>query len=126
MTASKTAKKAGRKVLKADAKARDASVRHRGGAASIVLDVIGDAGDQPPLRLLSGAVLLAGLVRRDPRMIGAGARMLLSHELATAAKNVVKHRVDRDRPDVAQGKDGHKPTKGRHTGHDRTSFPSSN
>ena len=124
MTARKTAKKARTRALEADRKARDASLRHRHDPAMRVVDVIGKAGDQPPLRLLSAGILVAGLAWRDPRMIGAGVRLLLSHELATAVKNVVKHRVDRDRPDAAQGKDGHKPRRGRHTSHEKTSFPS--
>ncbi|MGX7894659.1 phosphatase PAP2 family protein [Tsuneonella sp. HG222] len=124
MTATKTAAKAKRKLLDADDKARKASLRHRGGASGKVFDVLGEAGDQPQLRLLSGGILVAGLFRRDPRMIAAGTRMLLSHELATVAKNFVKRRVDRDRPHAATGKDGHKPSKGRHTSHDKTSFPS--
>jgi membrane-associated phospholipid phosphatase len=65
-----------------------------------------------------------GLARRDRRMAGAGARMIAAHLLATAAKNFIKHRVDRTRPRSATGKDGHKPKPGRSTAKEETSFPS--
>ncbi|HYI47150.1 MAG TPA: phosphatase PAP2 family protein [Allosphingosinicella sp.] len=83
-----------------------------------------ELGDQPQLLTLSGGLLALGLVRRDGRMARAGARMVLSHLLATAAKNFVKHRVDRTRPrSLGRGKgQGIKP--GRSRAKEETSFPS--
>ena len=49
----------------------------------------------------------SGLVRRDGRMARAGARMIAAHLLATAAKNFVKHRVDRTRPRSTGNGKGH-------------------
>jgi membrane-associated phospholipid phosphatase len=57
-------------------------------------------------------------------MMRAGARMLIAHELATFAKNFVKHRVDRTRPRTAEGKEDQKAELGRSTEKEETSFPS--
>ena len=83
-----------------------------------------ELGDQPQMRILSGGLLALGLVRRDGRMARAGARMFLAHMLATAAKNFVKHRVDRTRPrSTGKGK-GHGIEPGRSHAKEETSFPS--
>ena len=50
--------------------------------------------------------------------------MAAAHLIATAAKNFVKHRVDRTRPRSARGRDGHKPQLGRSEAKEETSFPS--
>ena len=107
-----------------DRKARRAFLAHRGNRVVRALDTLGDAGDQPPLRLISGGLLVLGLLRRDARMMRAGARMLLAHELATAAKNRIKHRIDRSRPRSATGLDAHKPRRGHDHSKEETSFPS--
>jgi len=107
-----------------DRKARKAFLRYRHKPAVKALDTLGDIGDQPPLRMISGGLLVLGLLRRDARMVRAGARMLLAHELATAAKNRVKHRIDRSRPRSATGSDGHKPKPGNDRSKEETSFPS--
>jgi undecaprenyl-diphosphatase len=83
-----------------------------------------ELGDQPQMRILCGGLLALGLVRRDGRMVRAGARMFLSHMLATAAKNVVKHRVDRTRPRSTGNGKGHGITPGRSHAKEETSFPS--
>ena len=57
-------------------------------------------------------------------MIRAGIRMLLAHELATAAKDVIKERIDRTRPHSARGTSEATPTPGRKTAKKHTSFPS--
>ncbi|WP_294392463.1 phosphatase PAP2 family protein [uncultured Sphingomonas sp.] len=62
------------------------------------LAAIGKIGDQPPLLALSGAVMAAGLLRRDVKLARTGARMTLAHVLATAAKTVGKNNLDRTRP----------------------------
>jgi undecaprenyl-diphosphatase len=111
-------------LFELDRKARQAFLAHRQDRAVRTLDTLGDVGDQPPLRLISGGLLVLGLLRRDPRMVRAGARMLLAHELATAAKNRIKHRIDRSRPRSATGPDGHKPAPGHDHSKEETSFPS--
>ncbi|MEA3014065.1 MAG: hypothetical protein QOD42_2610 [Sphingomonadales bacterium] len=83
-----------------------------------------ELGDQPQMLALSGGLLAFGLVRRDGRMARAGARMMLSHLLATAAKNFVKHRVDRTRPRSTGNGKGPAPKPGRSHAKEETSFPS--
>jgi len=69
-------------------------------------------------------VIALGLVRRDGRMVGAGARMLLSHELATVAKRAAKNRVDRWRPHSVKRGKAIKPRPGSSKAKARNSFPS--
>ena len=91
---------------------------------------VADLGDQPQLRTLSIALVAAGLAggRRSgygPRLVRAGLRMLIAHELATAAKSFVKRRVDRTRPRSLHlpGKD-HRIAPGTKREKEETSFPS--
>lgn len=111
-------------LMKADGAARDAALPYQGSRPVAALDRLSDLGDQPQLLTLSGGLLALGLARRDGAMARAGARMIFAHLLATAAKNFVKHRIDRMRPRSAEGKDGHKMKAGRHTAKEKTSFPS--
>lgn len=89
-----------------------------------LLGTLSDVGDQPQMRLLCGGVMLTGLIRADPRTLGAGLRMLLAHEIATAAKSAVKANVDRRRPRSAAGKHEERPSKGKRRDKEDTSFPS--
>jgi membrane-associated phospholipid phosphatase len=57
-------------------------------------------------------------------MVGAGARMLLSHELATVAKRAVKNRVDRWRPHSVKRGKAIKPRPGSSEAKALNSFPS--
>ena len=50
--------------------------------------------------------------------------MILSHLLATAAKNFIKHRIDRTRPRSTGSGTNHKPRPGRSHAKEETSFPS--
>ena len=120
----KKAKKAAGKLLKVDAKAREAVLPYQQNPAVKVLSLLSDAGDQPPMLTLSGSVLALGLVGRNGRLIRAGSRMIAAHLLATAAKNYIKHRVDRTRPRSASGRNGHKPKPGHNRAKEETSFPS--
>jgi membrane-associated phospholipid phosphatase len=88
------------------------------------LTAVGKLGDQPPMLAISSAVLGAGLVRGDRRMLRAGARMVAAHVIATAAKNFVKHRVDRTRPHVLVEEGRYKMEPGRNEAKEETSFPS--
>jgi membrane-associated phospholipid phosphatase len=85
---------------------------------------LSEIGDQPQMRILCGAVIGAGLVRGDARLVRAGAKMLAAHSLATGAKNAVKHRIDRTRPHAHNGGSGHKPRPGNNRAKQETSFPS--
>ena len=115
---------AGEALLELDHAAHQAvkPVRHH--PAVKVLGAVSDIGDQWPLRLLSGGVLLAGVIRRDQRMVRAGARMLLAHEMATLTKNAIKQRIDRSRPRSARNEGDRTPKPGNNTDKEETSFPS--
>ena len=111
-------------LLEIDRRARTLFKPYRKSAPVGVLAWFGQAGDQLQLRVLAGGVLAVGWVRRDRRLGRAGARMLLSHELATLAKKAVKNRVDRSRPrSVRRGKSV-KPRAGSSKAHHLNSFPS--
>jgi membrane-associated phospholipid phosphatase len=111
-------------LLAIDKTARDAFMPYRGSAPVRALSWLSELGDQPQMRALAGGMLAAGVVRADGRMIRAGARMLIAHELATAVKNAVKHRIDRARPRSATSKKQQQPKPGRSRGKEDTSFPS--
>ena len=111
-------------LFELDRKTRDLLHPHHRTPVVRLLRVIGEAGDQPQLRLLCAGMALAGLLRGDIHMVRAGARMLLAHEIATRAKSVVKGSVDRWRPrSSADGKD-HRPQAGGQPEKELSSFPS--
>lgn len=116
--------RAGAALMAADKAAHDALKPFRRTAMVRALTLVAKSGDQPPLLALSGGLLALGLVRRDRRMAGAGARMIAAHLVATAAKNFVKHRIDRTRPRSADGPNGRRIKPGRSRAKEKTSFPS--
>lgn len=59
-----------------------------------------ELADQPQLLALSGAVALSGLASGNPRLAGAGGRMLASVAVATLLKGAIKRLVSRTRPNV--------------------------
>jgi undecaprenyl-diphosphatase len=81
-------------------------------------------GDQPPMRVLCGVMIAAGLLSGRYRLTRAGLRMIVAHTLATASKDFVKRRVDRTRPNARSGGDDHRLRAGTNAAHDETSFPS--
>lgn len=111
-------------LMKADKAALDATAPYAKSKPVKVLAWLSEVGDQPQLLTLSGGLFAVGLARRDRRMAQAGARMVGALLLATAAKNFVKHRIDRTRPRSVSGKGGHKPKPGRSRAKEETSFPS--
>ncbi len=122
--AKKPLAKAHRALINADKAALRAVAPKRKSMAVRAIFRASELGDQPQLLTLSGGLLALGLVRGDGRMARAGARMVLSHLLATAAKNFVKHRIDRTRPrSTGRGK-GHAIKPGRSRAKEETSFPS--
>ena len=109
-------------LFEIDGKARKLFKPYRKSLPIKAIGQIGDVGDQMPLRVICVGVFGLGLLRSDARMMRAGVRMLLSHELATLAKNTVKRRMDRTRP--RRAKKAARPQKGKDTGKEVTSFPS--
>ena len=85
---------------------------------------LSEVADQPPLRTIAGAVLVAGTLARSERLTVAGVRMLAAHYLATAAKSVVKRAVDRTRPEVMLEGGRYESGKGAHDSSPFNSFPS--
>ena len=124
MSKNQDAQDAGKALLEIDHKAHEAAEQERGSVPVRIAGWLSEIGDQPQARMLCAGVLLLGLVRRDPRLLGAGARMLLAHELATMTKNAIKHRVDRRRPRSASDRDDETPQAGRSRDKEDTSFPS--
>jgi len=122
----KKIKRAARKAADAEADAMAALARFEDRA---VLDRLAGLGDQPQLRALCAATIAAGFAARragrGPRLLQAGLRMLIAHEAATFAKNVVKRRIDRTRPrSNGEAGTGHVPAPGRRRRKEETSFPS--
>lgn len=84
---------------------------------------VSELGDQPQLRLVGGVMVAAGLLGHR-RLLRAGIRTLLAHELATAVKTMIKHRVDRTRPRSARSAREGEPRTGHSRAKEETSFPS--
>jgi len=127
MSKTDTIKGAADTVQEADAAITEAALPFRDSPPVAFLAWASELGDQPQMRTLCGGVIGLGLLRRDRRMVGAGARMLAAHTLATWAKDWVKKRVDRTRPrsaGEAGGADADKIKPGRSTAKEETSFPS--
>ena len=94
------------------------------------LSKLADLGDQPQLRTLALATAAAGAAAGPrssygPRLLRAGIRMLVAHQIATVAKDFVKRRVDRTRPRSLSrpGRD-HRIAPGTSQAKEETSFPS--
>ena len=117
-------KKIHRALMRADKATHEAMKPYEDSVAVKLLSRASKIGNQPQLYAMSGALLAAGLARRDRRMARAGGRMIASLAAATLAKNFVKHRIDRTRPRSADGNDDHKPKRGRSRAKEETSFPS--
>ena len=107
-----------------DKKAKTLFEPYRKSAPVKVLDVAGEIGDQLQMRLLCGGIVAVGVLRADARMVRAGARMLLAHELATFVKGLGKDNVDRKRPRSTQGRKASRPHKGESHDKEWQSFPS--
>jgi undecaprenyl-diphosphatase len=124
MAGTKGGKRAAETLARADGDVDEAVAPYRDSPLVKALSAGSDLGDQPQLRLVSGGLLAAGLLRSDGRMTRAGLRMLVAHELTTFAKNVVKKRIDRTRPRSAQSVDRRKIKPGSSRQKEETSFPS--
>lgn len=89
-----------------------------------LLGWLSEVTDQPQLITLCTSVLAIGLLRKDRRLAVAGGNMLAAELLATAAKDMIKHRIDRTRPEAVQDGKGYEMRPGRSRQSDRSSFPS--
>ncbi|QDM41235.1 phosphatase PAP2 family protein [Altererythrobacter sp. TH136] len=114
----------GETVFAFDKRVRAVVLPYRHSAPAKAIDWMSKVGDQAQMRVVAGGVIAVGLLRRDPRMIGAGIRMLAAHEVATVAKDWVKGRVVRTRPRNPVPGDAHKPHEGHDTRKEKSSFPS--
>ena len=117
-------RRVGRSLTTAEARAVKALAPQPGTAAATVVSTIGKLGDQPELRTISAVVIAGGLLTGNRRLVRAGVRMLLAHELTTLAKDVIKRRIDRTRPHSASSPAERRVKPGRHTAKTKTSFPS--
>ena len=124
MTADKQAGDAGQALLDMDHDVHQAVKGHQSRPSIKLLSALSDIGDQPQARLLCGGLIVAGLASKDGRMIVAGVRMLVAHELATATKTAIKHRIDRKRPRAASDREDEKPEAGDSREKEDSSFPS--
>ena len=115
---------AGRTLTKAEARATRAAAPRAGSVPETIAATIGKLGDQPELRTLSAMVIAGGLLGANRRLLRTGVRMLLAHELATLAKDLVKERIDRTRPHTAKSGREQTVKPGQHTAKAKTSFPS--
>lgn len=121
---SKPLKKTERWLIGLDDEARKLFESYAGTPAVRALDLFSKLGDQPALRAIAGTLLTIGTFAANDRLVRAGARMLIAHEAATVAKDLVKINVDRARPRSAGNGGPKTPKKGGHTAKEKTSFPS--
>lgn len=88
------------------------------------LGAVSDLSDQEPLYAASAAVLATAVVMGDGPTWRTGTRVLAAHLLATGLRGIVKHLVDRTRPEVAVRKGRYVLREGKRHESDFNSFPS--
>lgn len=111
-------------IEKRDLKIARATRPVRNHPAMRIIGDLSEVADQPPLRTVIGATLVAGALGRDRRLTEAGARMLVTHQLATSIKSLIKGAVDRTRPYVVLDGGHYQSGKGAHDQPKFNSFPS--
>ena len=97
---------------------------YRAIAETPAVDAVSKLGDQPELRTIAGAIILAGIAFESDRMVRAGARMVIAHEAATLTKDTLKLQIDRKRPRSASDRRDSKPRMGKSKAKELSSFPS--
>ena len=122
--ASKRIKAAEEQLIEFDHQAHKLFKPYGGSLPVQALGLLSKLGDQPELRLIAGGLMIAGTMAGNDRLVRAGARMIIAHEAATLAKDLVKTNIDRTRPRSADNREQKKPKKGNHTAKELTSFPS--
>jgi membrane-associated phospholipid phosphatase len=121
---SKPIKTAGEQLIGLDDRADEFFQRYTDTPPVRALDYLSKLADQPELRFIGAGLMVAGTFAGGDRLVRAGARMIIAHEVATLAKDLVKTEIDRTRPRSASRRNDKKPRKGRHTAKEETSFPS--
>ncbi|MFC7537708.1 phosphatase PAP2 family protein [Sphingomonas sp. GCM10030256] len=109
---------------RADAAVADVFIPYAEQPVVQAIGEVSDLSDQEPLYAASAAVIAVGLAMRDSRTVQAGTRILASHLLATALRGIVKHLVDRTRPEAAARKGEYEAGEGKRFESDYNSFPS--
>ena len=120
----KAVRKAAKAVVRADRAATHTLAAHRDSVWVRAAGFVGEIGDQPPLIAASAGTLAIGLLSGRRDLTRGGARMLLSHLLATGMKSLIKHRIDRTRPGTALDRGHGRFAPGDTGGHEDKSFPS--
>ena len=88
------------------------------------LGAFGTMGDQEPMIAFVGGLGIAGLIRRDRKLLRAAGRALAAHLLSTLAKTMVKRSVDRTRPRLLVEEGRYERGKGERNEGAYNSFPS--
>ncbi len=91
---------AGTRAERVDIRAAQQLARYRHHEAVRVLGRLSQAGDQGPLLMLSGGLLMFGLATGKAHRIRAGGRMLAAVLVATGIKTGLKRLISRTRPNV--------------------------
>jgi membrane-associated phospholipid phosphatase len=91
---------AGTRAERADIGAAQQLAHYRHYEAVWALGRLSQAGDQGPLLMLSGVMLVYGLASGKAHRIGAGGRMLAAVLVAAGIKTGLKRLVSRTRPNV--------------------------
>lgn len=119
------AKRHAKRLIDADIEAGQAVARDLSDHPVVkVAGWLSEVADQPPTVAINLSVIAAGLVSGDGRLTRTGVRMLAAHGLATAAKAVLKHNIDRARPFLFADRDEHRPKPGERDEGPQNSFPS--
>lgn len=118
------AKTAAKTIAKADRDVTHDVARHRDSVPMRFAGFLGEVADQPQLITASVSTIAAGVLGRRPDLIRGGARMLAAHLVATAAKSLVKHSIDRARPEKALRDGKTRFQRGDSDNHELNSFPS--
>ena len=117
-------KKAARTLERADRKITHRAAARRNTRTVKVLGAMSELADQPPLIVLGVGTIVVGMVLRRPVVVRNGVRMLASELVATKLKSIVKHSIDRTRPEKAIDTGEHRFAPGDSGDHEETSFPS--
>jgi len=122
--AKRTQARTGTPLEKADLAVAKALAPLRKRKSVKAVGTLSEVGDQPPLYLITGAVLAAGVLLGDRRTSKAGLRMVASHFVAIRIKTIAKHLVDRTRPSLIPEQGRYELRKGKRYESDYNSFPS--
>lgn len=112
------------RLHRADKKVARKAGRHRATPLVRTLGAVSEVGDQPPLRAIGTAIVLAGLLTGRSRLAGAGARALAAHTAATWVKSAIKANVDRTRPSRWLGGGSYRAKRGHSDDPGLNAFPS--